>query len=80
MLLAHKIELRPTPEQQVYLDKACGSKRHCFNQLLAHFSKPENKWSKNSSVSVLYQRKKLYSLPKQSLCLSTLSDTTTVFK
>jgi putative transposase len=46
MLLAHKIELRPTPEQAVYLDKACGSKRHCFNQLLAHFSKPENKWSK----------------------------------
>lgn len=46
MLLAHKIELRPTPEQAVYLDKACGSKRHCFNQLLAHFSLPENKWSK----------------------------------
>lgn len=46
MLLAHKIELRPTPKQMVYLDKACGSKRHCFNQLLAHFSKPENKWSK----------------------------------
>ncbi len=46
MLLAHKIELRPTPEQAVYLDKACGSKRHCYNQLLAHFSKPENKWSK----------------------------------
>ncbi len=47
MLLAHKIELRPTPEQAIYLDKACGSKRHCFNQLLAHFSKPENKWSKS---------------------------------
>lgn len=28
------------------MDKACGSKRHCFNQLLAHFSLPENKWSK----------------------------------
>ncbi|WP_304298923.1 hypothetical protein [Chromatium okenii] len=27
----------------VYLDKACGSKRHCYNQLLAHFSKPENR-------------------------------------
>ncbi|PQJ96256.1 helix-turn-helix domain-containing protein [Chromatium okenii] len=36
MLLAHKIELRLTPAQTVYLDKACGSKRHCFNQLLAH--------------------------------------------
>ena len=46
MLLAHKIELRPTPEQAVYLDKACGSRRHCYNQLLAHFSQAEHKWSK----------------------------------
>ncbi|WP_353573169.1 helix-turn-helix domain-containing protein, partial [Candidatus Albibeggiatoa sp. nov. BB20] len=35
MLLAHKVELRPTKEQAVYLDKACGSRRHCYNQLLA---------------------------------------------
>jgi putative transposase len=49
MLLAHKIELRPTPEQATYLDKACGSRRHCYNQLLAHFSKLENKWSKSSA-------------------------------
>lgn len=49
MLLAHKIELRPTPEQREYLDKACGTKRHCFNQLLAHFSLPENKWSKEEA-------------------------------
>ncbi len=46
MLLAHKIELRPTAQEAEYLDRACGSRRHCFNQLLAHFSKPENKWSK----------------------------------
>lgn len=46
MLLAHQIELRPTREQAVYLDKACGSRRHCYNQLLAHFSQPENRWSK----------------------------------
>ena len=52
MLLAHKIELRPTPEQATYLDKACGSKRHCYNQLLAHFSQPENNWSKTAA----YQR------------------------
>ena len=38
MLLAHKIELYPTPEQAEYMDKACGSRRHAFNQLLAHFS------------------------------------------
>lgn len=49
MLLAHKIELRPTSEQAIYLDKACGSRRHCYNQLLAHFLKPENKWSKTAA-------------------------------
>ncbi|WP_217807393.1 helix-turn-helix domain-containing protein [Methylomagnum ishizawai] len=36
MLLAHKIELRPTPEQAEYLDRACGSRRHCYNQSLAY--------------------------------------------
>jgi putative transposase len=45
MLLAHKIELRPTKAQQEYLDKACGTKRHCYNQLLEHFSKKENPFS-----------------------------------
>ena len=39
MLLAHKVELRPTPEQARYLDRACGSRRHAFNQLLAHSMK-----------------------------------------
>ncbi|WP_238985467.1 helix-turn-helix domain-containing protein [Nitrosococcus halophilus] len=46
MLLAHKIELRPSISQAAYLDKACGSRRHCYNKLLEHFSKDENKWSK----------------------------------
>ncbi len=46
MLLAHKIELRPTPDQADYLMQACGSRRHCFNQLLAHFSQQGVKWSK----------------------------------
>lgn len=46
MLLAHKIELRPTPEQAEYLNRACGSRRHCYNQLLAHFSQDGVKWSK----------------------------------
>jgi IS605 OrfB family transposase len=45
MLLAHKIELRPTVAQQEYLDKACGTKRHCYNQLLEYFSKKENPFS-----------------------------------
>jgi len=52
MLLAHKIELRPTDEQRDYLDKACGHRRHCHNQLLEYFSQKDesgqliNKWSK----------------------------------
>jgi len=37
MLLAHKIELRPTEEQKEYLNKVCGTARHCFNQLLEQF-------------------------------------------
>ena len=49
MLLAHKIELRPTTEQAEYLDKACGSRRHCFNQLLAHFKEDGVKWSKKAA-------------------------------
>jgi putative transposase len=46
MLLAHKIELRPTAEQADYLARACGARRHCFNQLLAHFKQEGVKWSK----------------------------------
>jgi len=45
MLLAHKIELRPTAEQKEYLNKACGTVRHCYNQLLERFSKKENPFS-----------------------------------
>jgi len=39
MLLAHKIELQPNEAQREYLNKACGTVRHCYNQLLEHFSK-----------------------------------------
>ena len=46
MLLAHKIELRPTKQQADYLNRACGSRRHAFNQLLAHFNQDGVKWSK----------------------------------
>jgi putative transposase len=46
MLLAQRIELYPTPEQADYLDRACGSRRHAYNQLLAHFRQKEVKWSK----------------------------------
>jgi len=49
MLLAHKIELRPTAEQADYLARACGSRRHCYNQLLAHFKQDGVKWSKSAA-------------------------------
>ncbi|WOG25619.1 helix-turn-helix domain-containing protein [Endozoicomonas sp. 8E] len=49
MLLAHKIELRPTKQQADYLDRACGSRRHAFNQLLAHFNQEGVKWSKKAA-------------------------------
>lgn len=43
MLLTHKIELRLIPERQGYFDRACGQRRHCYKQLLEHFSqKDEN--------------------------------------
>ena len=48
MLLAERIELRPTIEQANYLNQAFGCKRHCYNQLLAHFPQEEVKWSKRA--------------------------------
>ena len=54
-LLAHKIELRPTPEQADYLARACGSRRHCFNQLLAHFKQDGVKWSKKTAYELWKQ-------------------------
>ena len=52
MLLAHEIELRPAPAQADYLARACGSRRHCYNHLLAHFKQPGVQWSKAAA----YQR------------------------
>jgi putative transposase len=46
MLLAQRIELYPTAAQADYLDRACGARRHAYNQLLAHFRQPGVKWSK----------------------------------
>lgn len=46
MLIAHKIELRPTAEQADYLNRACGARRHCYNQLLGYFGQDGVKWSK----------------------------------
>ena len=34
MLLAHKVELRPTPEQATWLLKCIGARRYTYNALL----------------------------------------------
>ncbi len=55
MLLAHKVELRPTPAQVDYLEKACGHRRHCWNHMRAWFSQRDSdgnlifKWSKTAA-------------------------------
>ena len=51
MFAAHKIELRPTQAQSDYIDQACGSRRHCYNQLLAHFKEDGVKWSKKAAYA-----------------------------
>ena len=58
MLLAHKVELRPSKTQQQYLLQLCGTTRHLWNQLLHHFSSEDVKWSKKDA------REKMYSLRK----------------
>lgn len=55
MLLAHKIEIRPTPEQEQFFERACGSSRHLWNNLVAHFSNKENKFSKRASREFYYK-------------------------
>lgn len=84
MLLAHKIELRPTAEQAVYLDKVCGSRRHCYNQLLEHFSKPENKWSKAAGyqyyIQVIMREYAWYSEVSSHVTRNAIDDLDSAFK
>jgi len=50
MLLAHKIQLYPTADQADYINRACGARRHAFNQLLAHFRQDGVTWSKKAAT------------------------------
>ena len=54
MLLAHKVELRPSKEQHEKLLQWVGTTRHCFNSLLSNFSKEGVKFSKKSAREYLY--------------------------
>ncbi len=49
-LLAHKVQLYPTDEQADYFNRACGSCRHAYNHLLAHFTQEGVKWSKRAAT------------------------------
>jgi putative transposase len=58
MLLAHKVELRPSKEQAQYLLQLCGASRHVWNQLLHHFSSHQGervKWSKQAAREKMYE-------------------------
>lgn len=59
MLLAHKVELRPSEQQEQYLHQLCGTTRHLWNQLLHHFSGDGVKWNRKSA------REKMYSLREE---------------
>ena len=83
MLLAHKIELYPTPYQREHLDQACGSRRHCFNQLLAHFKQEGVKWSKAAAYKAYKQLRvefPWYAEVSARVTLNAIDDLDTAFK
>ena len=90
MLLAHKIELRPTPEQKYYLDKAYGHRRHCYNQILDYFSQKDesgqlvNKWSKAAAyqyyIKVLRVKFAWYSEVSSRVTRNVIDDLDNAFK
>lgn len=60
MLLAHKIELRPTPEQEQFLFQSVGVRRFTYNALLAHFKQDGVKWNKKAANDKLKDLKSEY--------------------
>jgi putative transposase len=84
MLIANKIELRPTPEQADYLNRACGARRHCYNQLLDHFRQPGVTWSKAAAyqhyMTVLRVQFPWYSEVSSRVTRNAIDDLDTAFK
>lgn len=82
MFLAHKIELRPTDEQIIYLDKACGCRRHCYNELLSYFS--NNKWSKQLAydyyINVMRKKYQWYTEVSSRVTRNVIDDMDKAFK
>lgn len=55
MFLAHKIELRPTKEQEDYFRKCCGISRMIYNKCL--FYSKDRKWNKKEMLEYLKELK-----------------------
>lgn len=83
MLLAHKVELRPTSEQAQFFESACGSSRHLWNNMVAHFSNKENKFSKKSAREFYYNSRNeftWYNELSTEIFQSTISNLENAFK
>ncbi len=53
MIRAHKIRLNPTPEQEIYLKKACGTSRFAFNWGLARWKEAKEHGLENYGPIVI---------------------------
>ena len=83
MLLAHKIEIRPTPEQEQHFEQACGSSRHLYNNLVTHFSQKDVKFSKKSAREFYYNSRKefeWYNTLSTEIFQSTIDNLESAFK
>ncbi|QZI87134.1 transposase [Vibrio phage 355E48.1] len=84
MLLAHKIEIRPTTEQEEKLRRWVGTSRHCFNHLLGHFSKEGVKFSKKGARSFMYENLRTeyewYSEVSQAILQESINDLENSYK
>jgi putative transposase len=84
MLLAHKVELRPSKEQQEKLLQWVGATRHCFNSLLGNFSKDGVKFSKKTARQYLYNTLRVenpwYSDVSQAILRESINDLENSYK
>lgn len=84
MLLAHKVELRPSKEQHEKLLHWVGTTRHCFNNLLGNFSKEGVKFSKKSAREHLYNTLRVdnewYSDVSQAILRESINDLENAYK
>ena len=84
MLLAHKVELRPSKEQHEKLLQWVGTTRHCFNNLLGNFSKDGVKFSKKTARQHLYNTLRVentwYSDVSQAILQESINDLENAYK